>query len=60
LHQRAWVDPQEEADADQEQEPDATTSELGPGAHAAAILDVRALLSASPAQLGLSGFEQLA
>jgi hypothetical protein len=54
LHERARVDAQEQADADQEQQSDASASKLGPGAHAAAILDVRTLLLTSPAQLALS------
>ena len=53
LHQRARVDPQEKTDTDQKQDTDAPARKRRPGAHAAAILDVRALLSTSPAQLGL-------
>jgi hypothetical protein len=53
LHQRARVDPQEETDTNQDQYPDAAARKLRPGAHGSAILDVRALLSTSPAQLGL-------
>jgi hypothetical protein len=55
LHQRARIDPQEQDDASQDQEPDASASQRRPGAHATAVLDVRTLLSTSPAHTSLSG-----
>jgi hypothetical protein len=54
LDERAWIDTQERPDSDEHEKPNAPACKLGPGAHASPVFDVRALFSASPAQIGLS------
>jgi hypothetical protein len=51
LHQRSGVDAQEESDADQQKQTDATARNLASSTHPAPIFDMRALFSTFPAQL---------